>query len=86
MSEVEILKQFIDHGFGGTYLSILEEGYVANGDAFTLVERPENSLTVAALFHLVFAKEKDQDLLKIAASSKAIPAKKRLLLRSFIRI
>jgi MOSC domain-containing protein YiiM len=80
-----ILKQFIDHGFGGTYLSILDEGFVAVGDAFTLVERPEKSLTVAALFHLVFAKEKDQDLLKIAASSKAIPAKKRLLLRSFIR-
>jgi MOSC domain-containing protein YiiM len=76
----KVLKQFIKHGFGGTYLSILEEGYVTIiNNEFTLVERPENSLTVAELFHLVYAKEKNQDLLKIAASSKAIPAKKRLL-------
>jgi len=72
----KILKQFIQHGFGGTYLSILEEGYVNVNDEFTLVERPKISLTVAALFQLVHAKEKDQELLKIAAISKAIPPKK----------
>lgn len=81
----KVLKQFIQHGFGGTYLSIIEEGSVDVNDEFTLVERPENSLTVADLFHLIHAKEKNQDLLKIAASSKAIPAKKRILLRKYIK-
>lgn len=81
----KILKQFITHGFGGTYLSILEEGDVKVGDEFTLIERPEVSLTVAELFHLVFAKEKNQELLKIAASSKAIPPKKRILLSKYIK-
>ncbi len=80
-----VIKQFINHGFGGTYLSILDEGNVDVGDEFILVDRPETSLTVADLFHLVFAKEKDQDLLKIAASSKAIPPKKRFLLSSYIK-
>ena len=80
----KVLKQFIEHGFGGTYVSILEEGHVGIGDEFILVERPENSLTVASLFQLVFAKEKNQELLKIAAKSKAIPPKKRILLSNCI--
>lgn len=80
-----IIKQFIEHGFGGTYLSILEEGYVDINDEFTLVERPESTLTVYDLFNLVYAKEKDQNLLKIAAESKAIPQKKRAILSSYIK-
>jgi MOSC domain-containing protein YiiM len=81
----QVLKEFIKHGFGGTYVSILEEGYVDVNDRFTLTERPKASLTVAELFHLVHAKEKNQELLKIAANSKAIPPKKRFLLSSYIK-
>jgi len=81
----KVLKQFIEHGHGGTYLSILDEGYVDIDDNFTLMERPKTSLTVAELFHLVHAKEKDQELLKIATNSMAIPKKKRVLLSSFIK-
>ena len=80
-----VLKQFIEHGFGGTYLSILEEGFVNVNDTFSLVERAKNSLTVAQLFHLVHTKDKDQDLLKIAANSKAIPAKKRMIFNAYIK-
>jgi MOSC domain-containing protein YiiM len=81
----KVLKQFIEHGYGGTYVSILDEGYVAVNDTFTLVERPTPSLSVAELFRLVHAKEKDQRLLKMAMESKAIPKKKRLLLGTFIK-
>ncbi|MFH4966045.1 MOSC domain-containing protein [Gaetbulibacter sp. M235] len=80
-----VLKQFIEHGFGGTYLSILEEGYVRVNDEFVLVKRPEESLTVSQLFHLVHAKNKDQNLLKIAAKSLALPPKKQALLSSYIK-
>ena len=80
----QMLKQFIAHGIGGTYLSVLAEGFVAPNDSFTLVERPEISLTVAALFQLVHAKEKDPKLVRIAANSKAIPPKKRLWFESFL--
>ena len=80
-----VIKQFIQHGFGGTYLSILEDGFVNINDTFTLVERPESSLTVAQLFQLVHAKEKNQSLLKIASKSHAIPPKKRVLLSAYIK-
>ncbi len=81
----KVLKQFIEHGHGGTYLSILEEGYVDIDDHFTLIEQPKLSLTVAQLFELVHSKEKDQELLKIAANSSAIPQKKRALLSTYIK-
>ncbi|MDP5158935.1 MAG: MOSC domain-containing protein [Flaviramulus sp.] len=80
----QVIKQFVAHGFGGTYLSVLEEGYVNLNDTFTLIERPENTLSVADLFNLVFSKKKNQNHLKIAANSKALPEKKRILLKSYI--
>ena len=79
-----ILRQFIEHGLAGTYLSILEEGSVRTGDTFSLVERPAVTLSVAQLFRLAFAAEKDQEQLKIAAQSQAIPYKKRVFFSSFI--
>lgn len=80
-----VLRQFIEHGFGGTYLSILEEGFVSIHDKFVLVKRPENKISVADLFRLVHSKNKDQNLLKIAANSEAIPPKKQTLLKSYIK-
>ena len=32
-----ILKRYIDHGYSGTYVRILEEGQVSNGDAVELI-------------------------------------------------
>jgi len=81
----KVLKQFIEKGFAGTYLSVLEEGFVANKDQFTLVDRPDNSITAAELFHLAFAKEKNQDLLKIVANSEAIGPKKRAYFSKYIK-
>lgn len=80
----QVIRQFIAHGYGGTYLSILEEGYVEVGQKFTLEDRPETTLSVADLFQLVHAKEKDPQLLTIAAKSKAIPPKKRMWLETFL--
>lgn len=80
----KILKQFIQKGFAGTYLSVLEEGLVANNDQFTLMERPDSSLTVAELFHLVYAKKKNQYFLQIAANNKALDPKKRTSLGKYL--
>ncbi len=80
----KILKQFIQHGFGGTYLSLLEEGQVNIGDVFELIERPTETLSVEELFRVVFAKEKDKRLLKIAAASRSIPKKKRVILKEYL--
>ncbi|WP_282136270.1 MOSC domain-containing protein [Seonamhaeicola maritimus] len=80
----EVIKQFIDHGFSGTYIRILEEGHVKLGDVFTLVERPENSLTTAQLFNLLFAKNKNPKLIELAINNDALPQRKRDKLKSFL--
>ncbi len=81
----KVIQQFIDRGNGGTYLSILEEGEVNVKDPFILVNRLEKSITVAALFQLVYAEIKDPDLLKIASISNALSPKKREWFASFLK-
>ena len=81
----KVIQQFIDRGNGGTYLSILEEGEVNVKDSFILVNRLEKSITVAALFELVYAEIKDPDLLKIASLSNALSPKKREWFASFLK-
>ncbi len=79
----KVLKQFIEHGYPGTYLRVLEEGFVTKGDEFILVEKAENSLTVHQFFNLLFSKNKDQKLLKLAIQSEALPQRKRDKLKAF---
>ena len=81
----KVIQQFIDRGNGGTYLSILEEGEVNVKDPFILVNRLEKSITVAALFELVYTEIKDPDLLKIASLSNALSPKKREWFASFLK-
>lgn len=81
----QVIRQFVEHGHGGTYLSILEEGKVTTGDTFELLDRPDDSLSVADLFRLVFAKDKNQDHLRRAAASKALPYKKRVIFDSYLK-
>ena len=80
----EVLKQFINHGYPGTYVRILEEGFVKTGDDLILVESAKKSLTTCEFFKLLFSEEKDQKLLKIAIENDAIPLKKRLKLKTYL--
>ena len=80
-----VLKQFINHGCPGTYVRVLEEGYVENDDVLTLMERPKNSLSIAQFFNLLFAKDKNQELLALALKNEALPLKKRVKLVAFIK-
>ena len=48
------LAQFVNHGFPGTYIRILEEGHVATGDNFILVEKAKASITTWQFFDLLF--------------------------------
>ena len=79
-----IIKQFIERGYAGSYLSILEEGSVEVGDEFSLIDRPQQGLSVYDLFQLHYANEKDQEHVKIAAVSEAISQKKRVFFKSYI--
>ena len=81
----KVLKQFINHGFPGTYVRVLKEGFVKNDDSFKLVEEAKNSLSTAQLFNVLHAKEKDQSLLKLAVKNEALPIGKRKKLEAFIK-
>ncbi|WP_142783683.1 MOSC domain-containing protein [Changchengzhania lutea] len=78
-----VLQQFIEHGHPGTYVRVLEEGLVAVGDTFELVEQAKNSLTTAAFFEMLYAKDKNQDHLSLALKNDALPLKKREKLATF---
>jgi len=85
MGTTDILKQFIAHGKPGTYVRVLEEGYVKTGDAFQLIQKEENSLSTSDFFNLLFAKNKNQEHLKLALKNDALPQRKKAKLLSFIK-
>ncbi|WP_396637226.1 MOSC domain-containing protein [Maribacter sp. R77961] len=73
----DILRQFIAHNHPGTYVKILEEGQVAAGDALILVKESENALTVKDFYELIFAKEKNKELLTLFMNNDAVPQYKK---------
>ncbi|GAA4900142.1 MOSC domain-containing protein [Flaviramulus aquimarinus] len=80
-----VLKEFIDHGFSGTYVRVLEEGFVKTGDTIKLIEHKENSLTTAQFFNLLFAKNKNRELIEKAIMNDALPQRKRDKLKQYIK-
>lgn len=80
-----ILKAFIDHGFPGSYIRVLEEGFVKAGDPMVIQEETQNSLSIKDMFSLIYAKDKDQNLLKLAIKNEALPEKKRIKLATYLK-
>lgn len=85
MGSPAILKQFIAHRKPGSYVRVLKPGLVSVGDTFELVEQPDNSITIAQLFDLLFSKTKNQNHLQLILDNTAIPIKKRLQLKAFLK-
>ncbi|GAA4269723.1 MOSC domain-containing protein [Hyunsoonleella aestuarii] len=81
----QVVKQFIEHGYPGTYIRILEEGYVKNGDSLKLVERVKDSISTWQLFNLLYSKEKNQEHIKLIMNNNALPKRKRNKLISFLK-
>ncbi|WP_298480907.1 MOSC domain-containing protein [uncultured Maribacter sp.] len=79
-----ILKEFIDHGFPGTYIRVLEEGEVKVGDSFILTEESKNILTVQQFYQLLYAKEKNLDIIKIAIENDTLPKRKKEKLKKYL--
>ncbi len=79
-----IIKQFIDRSHPGTYVRIMEEGLVSQGDSMVLVKQSENSLTIQQFYQLLFAKAKSRELLHLAINNQALPLKKRESLEKYL--
>lgn len=83
MGSADILGQFVAHGKPGTYTRVLKEGEVTVGDTFELIERVENSITIAQLFRLIFDRNKNEDHLNFIIDCEAVPLKKRIQLAAY---
>jgi MOSC domain-containing protein YiiM len=79
----QILKEFIDHGYPGMYVRILEEGKVSPEDELILIKPSDNLLTVYQFFQLLYAKKKDKKLVKLALENMALPENKRVGLKKY---
>ena len=81
----DIIKQYIDHCHPGTYVRILIEGNVNKGDILELTEQSKNPLTVKQFYKLLYAKEKNVDLVNLAIDNTALPDYKRERLKQYLK-
>jgi MOSC domain-containing protein YiiM len=81
----DIIKQYIDYGNPGTYVRILEQGHVKNGDSLELTEQSKNPLTVQQFYKLLYAKEKHVHLVNLAIDNAALPDYKRERLKKYLK-
>ncbi len=80
----DILRQFIDHGYSGMYVRVLEEGQVKTGDVLQLEKASENPLTVKQFFNFLFERKKNPDILELAIANTALPEHKRERLKKYL--
>lgn len=81
----DIIKQYINHGHPGIYVRILEEGSVNKGDSLELTEQSNNPLTVQQFYNLLYAKEKDLNVLNLAIDNASLPDYKRERLKKYLK-
>ncbi|WP_299436012.1 MOSC domain-containing protein [uncultured Maribacter sp.] len=80
----KVLKEFIEHQFPGTYIKVLKEGNVKTGDSFELMEESDNSLTIQQYYNLLYAKVKDEEIIKTAITNSTLPEHKREKLKKYL--
>ncbi len=79
-----VIKQFIAHGYPGTYVKVIQKGEVKTGDNFILQKQSPNELTIKNFYKLLFDKEKNKDILKLAIQNEALPQYKRDKLKKYL--
>lgn len=78
----KIVQQFIDSGFAGVYVRVLQKGLVRTGDSMELIER-KNSLSIQKVFELLYTSNFQKEDVQLAVNDPFIAAscKKDLLKR-----
>ena len=80
----KILKKFIAHGRPGTYVRVLEEGEVKNGDTLNVIQRSTNTLTVKQFFNLLYDRKKHPEILRLFMENKAVPEYKKIKMQKYL--
>jgi len=79
-----ILKEFIAHNHPGTYVKILKEGHVNQGDEMMLIEKSKNSLTIQQFYELMFTKKKSKEILELFMTNESVPQYKKDRFKKFL--
>jgi MOSC domain-containing protein YiiM len=69
----DMLDRFLDSGRSGFYFSVEQEGSVAAGDAFELLSREQDGITISEMNRLLVRDRHNQDLLRKAIQTLALP-------------
>ncbi|WP_421919203.1 MOSC domain-containing protein [Marinifilum sp.] len=67
-----MVKEFIDAGFPGVYIRVLQEGIIYSGNKLILRERNADSLSVSDVYQMLYAVNKDTILLQKALNDAAL--------------
>lgn len=59
----EIVRKFVDSGFSGVYVRVLEKGSVKSGDTMELIEK-KNSPSIQKVYGYIYASEFDPEIKK----------------------
>lgn len=81
----DVLQQFINHGYSGTYVRVLEEGNVKTGDYFKLVKSAKESISIFQFFELLYAENKNKNHIALILNNEALPQRIRKRLKFFIK-
>lgn len=80
----DILRRFVRSRRTGWYLAVEREGEVSAGDPIVRLDRPEQSLTVAAIAELLFANRPNKEDLRVAATLPALPENLRAYFQEWL--
>lgn len=69
----EIVRQFVESGFSGVYVRVLEKGKVKTGDSMELIER-KNALSIQKIFELIYTSEFQKEAVELAVNDPFIAA------------
>ena len=69
----DIVKRFLQSRRTGFYLAVLREGEIGAGDSIALTPHDERGLTVADITNLYTVDSENQELLRRATQSSALP-------------
>ena len=69
----DMLERFLLSGRSGFYFSVEKEGSVADGDAFELLKREQDAITISEMNRLFVREKYNQNLLRKAIQTAALP-------------
>jgi MOSC domain-containing protein YiiM len=72
-NNVKIVRQFVDSGFSGVYVRVLEKGNVKSGDSMELIEK-KNSLSIQKVYELLYTSKFQKETVEQAVNDPFIAA------------